>query len=159
MLDRRLVAGGAAVALVAVAMVAFVLLSPRWAVGTLDQLAQQHLGRSVSAKGRAQLDFSPLAIRIGDAALSGGGRGEDSFVTTPAWRLAQFTATEPTITLDEVNAAFRKMWRRTTSDSRKPFARAVRAKSSPLNSHIVVSVNRTSRPSSTIASASAGNAR
>lgn len=84
MLDRRLVAGGAAVALVAVAMVAFVLLSPRWAVGTLDQLAQQHLGRSVSAKGRAQLDFSPLAIRIGDAALSGGGRGEDSFVTARA---------------------------------------------------------------------------
>lgn len=81
MLDRRLVAGGAAVALVAVAMVAFVLLSPRWAVGALDQLAQQQLGRSVSAKGRAQLDFSPLAIRIEDAALSGAGRADDSFVT------------------------------------------------------------------------------
>lgn len=36
---------------------------------------------------------------------------EDSFVTTPAWRLAQFTVTEPTITLAEVNAAFRKQWR------------------------------------------------
>ena len=37
--------------------------------------------------------------------------GEDSFITTPAWRLAQFTVTAPTITLDEVNAAFRRQWR------------------------------------------------
>lgn len=81
MLDRRLVAGGAAVGLVAVAMVAFVLFSPRWAVGTLDQLAQQQLGRSVVAKGHAGLDVSPLSIRITDASLSGAGRGDDSFVT------------------------------------------------------------------------------
>lgn len=36
--------------------------------------------------------------------------GEDSFVTTPAWRLATFTANAPGITLDEVNAAFRRQW-------------------------------------------------
>ncbi|HXG81787.1 MAG TPA: insulinase family protein, partial [Sphingomicrobium sp.] len=37
--------------------------------------------------------------------------GEDDFVTTPAWRLANFTAAMPAITLDEVNAAFRRQWR------------------------------------------------
>ncbi|MDP9421681.1 MAG: insulinase family protein [Pseudomonadota bacterium] len=36
--------------------------------------------------------------------------GEDSFITTPAWRLATFTATAPGITLQEVNAAFHRQW-------------------------------------------------
>ena len=37
--------------------------------------------------------------------------GEDSFVTTPAWRLASFEAAASGITLEEVNAAFRRQWR------------------------------------------------
>lgn len=79
--DRRLLAGGAAMILVAVAMVGFVLLSPRWAVGALDGLAQQQLGRSLSAKGGAHLDFSPLSIRLADVALSGPAAADDSFLT------------------------------------------------------------------------------
>ncbi|WP_421692764.1 AsmA family protein [Aestuariivirga sp.] len=81
MLDRRLVAGGAAIALVAVAMVAFVLLSPRWAPGTLNQITQQQLGRSFVATGGATLDFSPLSIRIAGPSLSGADARNDSFVS------------------------------------------------------------------------------
>ena len=36
--------------------------------------------------------------------------GEDKFVTTPAWRLANFNLVAPGITLAEVNAEFRKLW-------------------------------------------------
>ena len=36
---------------------------------------------------------------------------DDSFVTTPAWRLAYFNQVAPSITLDEVNAEFRRMWK------------------------------------------------
>ena len=35
---------------------------------------------------------------------------EDNFVTTPAWRLERFTADAPGITLEQVNAAFRRQW-------------------------------------------------
>lgn len=87
MLDRRLVAGGAAIALVAVAMVAFVLLSPRWAPSLLNQMAQQQLGRSFAARGGAHLEFSPLAIRFDGAALSGADERSDSFLTAREMRL------------------------------------------------------------------------
>ena len=50
MYDRRLVAGGAAVGLVAVAIIAFVLAAPRLAASGLNGLAQQQLGRSVWAR-------------------------------------------------------------------------------------------------------------
>lgn len=69
--DRRLVAGIAAVALVAVVMVAWVLLSPGWAVRAIDEAAQAQLGRRFAATGGAHLDFSPLAIRIDGPSLSG----------------------------------------------------------------------------------------
>ncbi|MBA3668021.1 MAG: insulinase family protein [Sphingomonas sp.] len=36
--------------------------------------------------------------------------GEDDFVTTPAWRYAFFKEVSPTITLDEVNTEFRRLW-------------------------------------------------
>ncbi|HTG63201.1 MAG TPA: insulinase family protein [Sphingomicrobium sp.] len=36
---------------------------------------------------------------------------EENFVTTPAWRLAYFNQVAPGITLDEVNAEFRKLWK------------------------------------------------
>lgn len=82
MQDRRLVAGGAIVAILAlVAAVGFVLLSPRWAAGALDQLAQQQLGRNFWAKGGTHLDFSPLTIRFDNATLSSGDVTEDSFLT------------------------------------------------------------------------------
>lgn len=82
MLDRRLVAGGAAIAILAVVMtLAFVLFSPRWAVGALDQMAGQLLGRSVSSTGGAHLDVSPLSIRIDGVALSGPERADDAFIT------------------------------------------------------------------------------
>ncbi len=36
---------------------------------------------------------------------------EDSFVTTPAWRLALFNQVAPSITTDMVNAEFRRLWK------------------------------------------------
>ena len=35
---------------------------------------------------------------------------DDEFVTTPAWRLAHYKALAPTITLAQVNAAYRHLW-------------------------------------------------
>ena len=84
---RKLVAGGAAVAMVAAATVAWVMLSPRWAVDALDRIAQQQLGRSFSARGGAHLEFSPLAIRIDEPALSGITPEADSLVTAASLRI------------------------------------------------------------------------
>lgn len=78
---RRLVALGAVVALVVVATIAWVVLAPRWAVGQLDSLAEQQLGRHVSATGSTYLDLSPLSIRIEGAALSGGAEHADNLMT------------------------------------------------------------------------------
>ena len=78
---RRLVAVGAAVALVAVATVAWVVLAPRWAVSALDRMAVQQLGRHVSATGGTYLDLSPLSIRIEGLSLSGAADHADSLVT------------------------------------------------------------------------------
>ena len=81
MYDRRLVAGGAAIALVVLAAIAFMALAPRMALGRLSGLVQQQLGRSLSVDGGAHLDFSPLAIRLDDATLSGAAADDDSFIT------------------------------------------------------------------------------
>lgn len=78
--DRRLVAGGAAIALGVLAIIALVIMAPRWSVAGLDALAQQKLGRTVSVRGSTHLDFSPLSIRLEDAVLSGPESGDDSFV-------------------------------------------------------------------------------
>ena len=61
---RRLVAGGAVVAMVVVATVAWVTLSPGWAVAAIDRVTTLQLGRHFTARGGAHLDFSPMAIRI-----------------------------------------------------------------------------------------------
>ncbi len=69
--ERHLVAGAAGLMLLAaVVTVSWVILSPGWAVHALAGIAQQQLGRSFSA-GDADLDFSPLAIRIEQPVLAG----------------------------------------------------------------------------------------
>lgn len=113
MYDRRLVAGGAAIALVVAAAIAFFLIAPRVAAGGLTGLAQQQLGRSVSIKGGSHLELSPLAIRLDDVALSGADTRDDSFVMARsavipvrlgqlfggAPQLAEISLTEPDIAL------------------------------------------------------------
>ena len=84
---RQLVVGGAAVAMVAAATVAWVMLSPSWAVDALDRVTTQQLGRSFSAKGGAHLEFSPLAIRIDEPALSGITPEQDSLATAKSLRI------------------------------------------------------------------------
>lgn len=69
--ERRLVLGIAAAAVLAMAIVAWLLLSPGWAVRALDQMAEAQLGRHFTAKGGAHLEFSPLSIRFEEAALAG----------------------------------------------------------------------------------------
>ena len=81
MYDRRLVAGCAAMALIGVLALGILLVAPRVAAGGLAALAQQQLGRGVSMKGGAHIGFSPLSVRLEDAALSGPTPDDDSFVT------------------------------------------------------------------------------
>lgn len=77
---QRLVWGGTALVLLAAIMVAWLVLSPGWAVTALDGAAKTAIGRSFAAKGGADLEFSPLAIRIEDARLSAL-EPDDSFIT------------------------------------------------------------------------------
>ena len=71
-MDRRgLMAVGAAVALIAVATIVWVVFSPGWAVPALGRIAEQQLGRGFSATGGAHLDFSPLSVRIEEPVLAG----------------------------------------------------------------------------------------
>lgn len=71
-MDRRgLMAVGAAVALIAVATVVWVVLSPGWVVPALGRIAEQQLGRAFSSTGGAHLDFSPLSLRIEEPVLAG----------------------------------------------------------------------------------------
>ncbi len=79
--ERRLVSGLAAAAVLAMAIVAWLLLSPGWAVRALDQMAEAQLGRHFTAKGGAHLDFSPLAIRFEEAALAGSTDAGERLVT------------------------------------------------------------------------------
>ncbi|MCA3554957.1 AsmA family protein [Aestuariivirga sp.] len=79
--NRRLIAGGAALGLVALAVAAFALVAPRVVAGGLTALAQQQLGRNVSFHGGARLQLLPLAVRFDDAALSGAGPDDGSFIT------------------------------------------------------------------------------
>lgn len=79
--ERRLVLGLAAAAVLAMAIVAWLLLSPGWAVRALDQMAESQLGRHFTAKGGAHLDFSPLSIRLEEAALAGTTDAAERLVT------------------------------------------------------------------------------
>lgn len=87
MLDRRLVAGGAAIALVALAAVFVLVAAPRWAAGRLEALAAQQLGRSLTAEGGAHLDFAPLALRLDGAVLAGQTPDDDSLLTAQSLSL------------------------------------------------------------------------
>ena len=77
---RRLAWAAAALLLLAVLAVGWMLLSPGWAVTAMRQASEDYLGRSFTAKGGAHLDFSPLSIRIDGGTLSGADP-EDSFIT------------------------------------------------------------------------------
>lgn len=113
MYDRRLVAGGAAIALVVAAAIALFLIAPRVAAGGLAGLAQQQLGRSVTVKGGTRLSFSPLAIELDEVSLSGADARDDSFIMArsavipvgfaqlfgAAPQLAEVTLTEPDVAL------------------------------------------------------------
>ena len=79
--ERHLVAAAAGLMLlVAVVTVTWVVLSPGWAVNALAGIAQQQLGRSFSASD-ADLDFSPLAIRIEEPVLAGQSETAGSLMT------------------------------------------------------------------------------
>lgn len=113
MYDRRLVAAGAAIALVVAAAIALFLIAPRVAAGNLAGLAQQQLGRSVTVKGGTGLTFSPLAITLDEVSLAGATARDDSFIMArsavipvgfgqlfgAAPQLAEITLTEPDIAL------------------------------------------------------------
>ncbi len=79
--DRRLVAGLAAIALLAIAVACVFLLAPRWVAGGVETLARQQLGRSLTAKDGAHLTLSPLAVRLDGAELSGATPDDDSVLT------------------------------------------------------------------------------
>jgi uncharacterized protein involved in outer membrane biogenesis len=81
-MDRRaVIAGGAATALVVLATMSWVLLSPGWAAGALAQASQEQLGRAFAAKGSVHLDLSPLAIHVEQPVLAGLSETSDSLLT------------------------------------------------------------------------------
>ena len=80
MRDRWLIASGGAVALLLAGVLAYVVVFPHWAAAAISGLASQQLGRTFEAGG-SHLDFSPLAIRIDNPKLSGGGNSGDSFIS------------------------------------------------------------------------------
>ncbi len=77
---QRLAWGAAALVLLVALAAGWLLLSPGWAVKAINQASEAALGRSFAAQGGAHLAFSPLSIRIDDAALSSTEEGE-SFIT------------------------------------------------------------------------------
>lgn len=80
MYDRRLVAGGAAFALVAVVAAAVLLLAPWIAARGITGMAEAALGRSVAVHGGSHLDFSPLSVRLDDVTLAGPQAADDSLI-------------------------------------------------------------------------------
>jgi uncharacterized protein involved in outer membrane biogenesis len=81
-MDRRaLIAAGAATALVVMATLGWVVFSPGWSVPALGKAAEQQLGRAFSAPGGANLDFSPLSIRIEQPTLAGISETSDSLLS------------------------------------------------------------------------------
>lgn len=131
---RRLVWGGAALVLLAAITAAWLLLSPGWAVSALGSAAETALGRSFTARGGANLDFSPLAIRIADARLSAL-EPEDNFITTKSLTipvsLGQLLARAPdlsALTLTEaeialvIDAEGRASWDLPDTTAGKPMA-------------------------------------
>ena len=77
----RMIAASAAAGLVVLAAAGWLVLSPRWAVGHVQQQVQAQLGRSLSVKDGAYLSLSPLAIRLDGAALAGPGEDSESVLT------------------------------------------------------------------------------
>ena len=109
--QRRMIAIGAVAGLMSLATVAWVVLSPGWVTGALDRIAGQQLGRGFSAE-TAHLDFSPLSIRLEDAALSGANEQSDSLMRAKSMvipiTLGQIVARQPdlsTIVLNEAEFA------------------------------------------------------
>lgn len=86
---RRLpIWAGLIVAALAVAVAAWVVLSPGWALGLLQQQLGDRLGRTVTAKGGAHLELAPvLAIRLDQVAIANPADFEGDFVTARALRL------------------------------------------------------------------------
>lgn len=79
--ERHLVAAAAGLMLlVAVVTVTFVVLSPGWAVNALAGIAQQQLGRGFTASD-ADLDFSPMEIRIEQPVMAGHSDSVGSLMT------------------------------------------------------------------------------
>lgn len=80
-MQRMHIWAGAAVGVVVLSLVAWLLLQPGWAVNLVQQQAQQQLGRQLEVKGGAHLEFSPLAIRFDQVSMGAGAEQEGSFLT------------------------------------------------------------------------------
>jgi AsmA protein len=105
---------GAAIASLVVGMVAWLFLSPGWAIGDLQQHVQVQLGRKLEVKGGAALSFSPsLAIRLDQVTLSANEGQDDSFIAAKSiyipMSLAQFLTRDVnlgSLILEEAEFAF-----------------------------------------------------
>lgn len=80
-------AGTAAVALVFLGVLTWLVLSPGWAVGLIQEQVQQQLARRLEVKGGAHLTFLPLSIRLDAASLAMPGGQEGSFITAKSVRI------------------------------------------------------------------------
>lgn len=85
---RMHVWAGAAIVLIAVLLAGWLIISPGWAVTLLQEQAQQRLGRVLTVRGGASIEFSPaLAIRIDDASLDNPAGGDGAIMTARAIRI------------------------------------------------------------------------
>ncbi|WP_037500860.1 M16 family metallopeptidase [Sphingomonas jaspsi] len=75
---------------------------------TQAELTRQIAEAGTAVRTQAEQANSRESAALADAILNT--VGEPDFVTTPAWRLENFNRIAPTVTLDEVNAAFRRLW-------------------------------------------------
>lgn len=76
---------------------------------TASELKQQMSIAAAGARTYAEQANTRTSGSIANAIVKS--VDEENFVTTPAWRLAYFNQVAPGITLDEVNAEFRKLWK------------------------------------------------
>ena len=80
-------AGAAAVALLAVALLGWLVLSPGWAIAMMQEQVQSQLARGLDVKGGAHLTLAPLAIRLDNASLAMPAGQEGSFITARSIRI------------------------------------------------------------------------
>jgi uncharacterized protein involved in outer membrane biogenesis len=100
---------GAAIAMLVVGLVGWLILSPGWAVGLAQEQVRLQLGRTLEVKGGAHLELSPLSIRLDEVSMDAGEGPEGAFLIAQSIRvpitLGQFLTRSADLTRLRVEGA------------------------------------------------------